>query len=225
MQQRIKTKQKANIWTAASEGNIERVKELIDSNRRLVNAKDANGYTPLHAAASWKHLQLLKYLLDNGGEVNIVDSDGDTPLHICEDKQCAELLLKHGADMEKKNKEGLSPVYTTLENEATEVTELLCARLNIPVPTLEDVREEVDYDTIPESKIEDLSKWIMEQVDDKNEADENAIKDMVTSYILKNLRVSDGERGDETAAATVASSAGRRSQDDDTAATSANASK
>ncbi|KAI9479256.1 hypothetical protein LPJ78_002676 [Coemansia sp. RSA 989] len=222
-QQRIKKKPTANIWTAASEGDIERVKELVGSDRKLVNAKDPNGYTPLHAAASWKHLQLLKYLLDNGGDVNIVDSDGDTPLHICEDKQCAELLLKHGADMERKNKEGLTPVHTTLENEATEVTELLCARLNIPVPTLEDAREEVDYDAIPESKIEDLSKWIMEQVDDKDETDESAIKDMVTSYILKNLRVSDGERGDETAAATVASSVGRRSQDDD--ATTANASK
>ena len=37
-----------------------------------------------HAAASWGHGELLRYLLENGGDANIGDSDGDTPLHVCE---------------------------------------------------------------------------------------------------------------------------------------------
>ncbi|KAJ2317839.1 hypothetical protein IWW52_002901 [Coemansia sp. RSA 2704] len=213
-------KKESNIWTAASEGNLARVKQILDGDEQQVNAKDENGYTPLHAASSWKHLELLEYLLDHGGEVDIVDSDGDTPLHICEDKACAQLLLDRGADATRKNHEGLTPVHTTLENEATEVTELLCERLEIPVPTLEDVREaeqpDVPSDAISESKLEDLSNWIMQQVDDKAGTDDEALKDMVTSYILKNLRIG-GERGDETAAATVASSIDRKSLDTDSA--------
>ncbi|KAJ2478283.1 hypothetical protein IWW56_003824, partial [Coemansia sp. RSA 2131] len=166
--------------------------------------------------------------------VNIVDSDGDTPLHICEDKECAELLLAHGADPAKKNYEGLTPVHTTLENEATEVTELLCETLKIPVPTLEDVRDaeniehvetEAPSDSISESKLEDLSKWIMEQVDDKNGTDEEVLKDMVTSYIMKNLRISGDDQGNDTVAATVASSVDRKSQDGDSVAVPADSSK
>ncbi|ORX68591.1 ankyrin, partial [Linderina pennispora] len=114
-----------NIWIAVSDDDIERVKQLVEADKTQVNAQDPNGYSPLHAAASWKRLELLKYLLENGGNVNIADADGDTPLHICEDKACAELLLEHGADPECKNSEGLTPVHTTLENEAIEVTELL----------------------------------------------------------------------------------------------------
>lgn len=37
-----------------------------------------------HAAASWSHIELLRFLLDNGGDVNIVDNEGDTPMHMCE---------------------------------------------------------------------------------------------------------------------------------------------
>ncbi|KAJ2162713.1 hypothetical protein GGF46_000438 [Coemansia sp. RSA 552] len=219
-------KQDNNIWTAASEGDIVFVKQAVEADKTKVDAKDKNGYTPLHAAASWGHTDLLRFLLDSGADVNITDSDGDTPLHMCEDKACAELLVARGADMEKRNHEGLTPVYTTLENEATAVTELLCSRLGIPVPTLDDGEEteqpsEMERagdsaDQVAESKkLEDLSNWIMQQVDDKSGADEEALKSMVTTYIMKNLRISGGEGKDDTVAATVASSTDRKSQDND----------
>ncbi len=36
-----------------------------------VNAQDENGYSCLHAAASYGHLDLLRYLVQRGGNVNI----------------------------------------------------------------------------------------------------------------------------------------------------------
>ncbi|KAJ2559732.1 hypothetical protein EV175_000198 [Coemansia sp. RSA 1933] len=220
----------SNIWIAASDGDLDRVKEIISADAQQVNAKDENGYTPLHAAASWKHIELLKYLIANGGNVNIVDADGDTPLHICEDVACAQTLLDNGADPSTENHEGLTPVHTTLENEATQVTQLLCDKLGIPVPTLSEVRHtehdstemdepgdggDGDGGDMAESKLENLSNWIMQQVDDKNENDEEALREMVTNYIMQNLRVSAGKKKDDTVAATVATSNDRRSQDND----------
>lgn len=36
-----------------------------------VNAQDENGYSCMHAAASYGHLDLLRYLVQRGGDVNI----------------------------------------------------------------------------------------------------------------------------------------------------------
>ncbi|KAI9503385.1 ankyrin repeat-containing domain protein, partial [Coemansia spiralis] len=98
-----------NIWVASSDGDLDRVKEIVEADKTKVNAKDENGYTALHAASSWKRLDVLNYLIENNGDVNITDCDGDTPLHICEDVECAQLLLDHGADPNAKNHEGLTP--------------------------------------------------------------------------------------------------------------------
>ncbi|KAJ2016709.1 hypothetical protein GGI06_003050, partial [Coemansia sp. S85] len=129
------------------------------------------------------------------------------------------LLLDNGANPEAENDEGLSPVHTTLENEATEVTELICAKLNIPVPVLQEVQEaeqvNIRDDNMSESKLEDLSNWIMQQVDDKGETDEEALRAMVTKYIMQNLRNSTDSNADDTVAATVATSTDIVSQDND----------
>ncbi|KAJ2207420.1 hypothetical protein IW139_005932, partial [Coemansia sp. RSA 353] len=90
---------------------------------------------------------------------------------------------------------------------------------------IEHVETEAPTDSISESKLEDLSKWIMEQVDDKNGTDEEALKDMVTSYIMKNLRISGDDQGNNTVAATVASSVDIKSQDGDSVAAPTDSSK
>jgi ankyrin repeat protein len=67
----------SNLWTAAGEGDLDRVKHLIEVEGTSPNAKDQNGYTAIHAAVSWAHPTLLRYLLSKGGDINIKDSDGE----------------------------------------------------------------------------------------------------------------------------------------------------
>ncbi len=68
----------ANIWVAASDGNLARVEELLASGLSP-NEKDENSYTPMHAAASYGHLAMLDFLIAHGGDINLTDNDGDTP--------------------------------------------------------------------------------------------------------------------------------------------------
>merc|ERR1712232_774779 len=75
-----------------------------------------NGYTPVHAAASWGRVELLRILLQRDpAAANVVDEDRDTPLHHVagaseletEDlRAVVELLLAHGADPSLENAEG-----------------------------------------------------------------------------------------------------------------------
>ncbi|KAG5362176.1 Ankyrin repeat-containing protein [Yarrowia sp. C11] len=100
----------SNIWVAASDGQLEAVKNLIENEGISPNAKDENGYTPVHAAASYGHLDLLRYLIDKGGDINVTDEDGDTALHTVEELEVAKKLVEEfKADFKAKNSEGQTP--------------------------------------------------------------------------------------------------------------------
>ncbi|ANB13000.1 hypothetical protein AWJ20_1278 [Sugiyamaella lignohabitans] len=84
-----------NIWIAASDNDIKAVKEYITSGAHTPADKDANGYTPIHAAASYGHIELLRYLINEaGGDINITDEDGDTPLHTVESVETAKFIIE-----------------------------------------------------------------------------------------------------------------------------------
>ncbi|KAG6957100.1 hypothetical protein JG687_00010199 [Phytophthora cactorum] len=106
-----------NVWTAASDGDVESVKAFLASGGD-VNAKDENGYTPLQAAVSYNHMELVVFLLASG------DNDMDTSLHRCETVECAKLLLDHGADLNARNSEGQTPYDIAIEDEHKELKTL-----------------------------------------------------------------------------------------------------
>jgi len=79
------------IMDAASRGDVDKVRKILKQKPDLVNAKDANGATPLHMAANplsrgfigalGNYPETVSLLLNSGAEVNAKDNDGSTPLH------------------------------------------------------------------------------------------------------------------------------------------------
>ncbi|DBA04763.1 TPA: hypothetical protein N0F65_004400 [Lagenidium giganteum] len=109
-----------NIWVAASDGNIDAVEQFLAVGVD-VNAKDEYGYTPLQAAVSYGHVELLRFLLDNGASVMMPDNDMETPLHHCETVECAKILLESGAELNARNAEGRTPLDSAIEEEHDEL--------------------------------------------------------------------------------------------------------
>lgn len=108
----------ANIWIAASDNSIKQVEDYINGGQFTANSKDPNGYTPIHAAASYGHIELLKLLIAKGGDINIQDNDGDTPLHHCEDLETAKLMVEQfKCDWKLKNGEGQTALEYKKEDE------------------------------------------------------------------------------------------------------------
>ncbi|KAF9450344.1 ankyrin [Macrolepiota fuliginosa MF-IS2] len=99
-----------NIWVAAGDGDLDRVKELVEQHNQSPNVPDDFTYTPMHAAASYGHRHILEYLIAHGGDVNLTDDEGDTPLYTVEDVETAQFLIQHGAILERRNNEGISPI-------------------------------------------------------------------------------------------------------------------
>jgi hypothetical protein len=90
--------------------------EFLDSGLTPESA-DRAGYTAIHAAASYAHLPLLRFLVrDRNGDINVQDVEGDTPLHMCELVDVArEMIQELGADVTIKNKEGLTAAEAVRE--------------------------------------------------------------------------------------------------------------
>lgn len=47
------------------------MREFLDEGGMDVNAQDEHGYSCMHAAASYGHVELLQYLVQRGGNINI----------------------------------------------------------------------------------------------------------------------------------------------------------
>ncbi|EGV64874.1 hypothetical protein PSN45_005226 [Yamadazyma tenuis] len=108
----------SNIWVAAADNQVAIVDDFLKSGQYTPNAKDPNGYTPIHAAASYGHIGLLRLLISKGGDINIQDNEGDTPLHHCEDVRTAKVLVKDlDCDWTIKNEDGLTALEYRIEDE------------------------------------------------------------------------------------------------------------
>jgi len=98
----------ANIWLAAGEGKLDNVKQFIEQDGVSPNALDDNAYSPLHAAASWNHPDILTYLVEKGGDINITDDDGETPLFVVENVGMARMVVELGGNPNHRNSEGMT---------------------------------------------------------------------------------------------------------------------
>jgi hypothetical protein len=74
-----------------------------------VNARDAQGLTPLHWAAAAGNATVAQALIEAGADVNATSPDGVTPLHVAAHmgrREVMSLLLAHGADPTARDRRG-----------------------------------------------------------------------------------------------------------------------
>lgn len=53
----------------------------VSANKKNINSKDKNGWTPLHCSAARGHLKCCRVLIDNGADVCAKNLDGASALH------------------------------------------------------------------------------------------------------------------------------------------------
>lgn len=188
----------ANIWVAAADNQADVVKAHLDSGNFTPDSKDPNGYTAIHAAASYGHIDLLKLLIQSGGNINIQDNEGDTPLHHVEDLKTATVMVEElGADYKKKNSEGQTAAeYIEEDGDFPELAQYLRSLVHdqphgsvladLPSPGNVDGHQ-IRY-TMTEDH-EDMSDERRKQLEEiaNSENPEEALRELVTAAVREGL--------------------------------------
>jgi ankyrin repeat protein len=102
-----------DIFQATRSGDLEKVKSLVAADPGAVNARDANGRTPLHWACRGGKLEMLDYLAEKGADVNARDRNGTAPLHwaaVSGSAPFVRLLLERRAEPSAADASGDTPL-------------------------------------------------------------------------------------------------------------------
>jgi ankyrin repeat protein len=118
------------IHEAAANGNLAEVKSHLQKGVD-VNAKNAQGATPLVSAAMNGHKDVAELLIAKGGDVKAKDKDGWTPLHWAVRKgqrDLVELFLAKGARVNAKGVNNMTPLHWATQEDDMDLAELLIVK-------------------------------------------------------------------------------------------------
>jgi len=106
--------------------DISRAQGLLGSDPQLVSARDAHlQETPLHIAARFGPVEMVDLLIRMKADVNATAYNGFTPLHVTEAKDIAALLIKAGADLNKRDNWGKTPLQKAAQGGLAPVVEAI----------------------------------------------------------------------------------------------------
>ena len=105
-----------SLFEAASLGDAQRVRQILDDQPELLAAYSHDGWTPLHLAAHFGQLQVVDLLLARGAEVDVRSTNdlANIPLHAAlagGSRASARRLVKQGADVNAVETGGYTPLH------------------------------------------------------------------------------------------------------------------
>ena len=119
---------------AAVKGDMKAIVVLFKISGKIVDTKDAEGSTPLHKASRKGHLDVVKFLIENGANVNAQTTFGGNmvPLHWASGKghlNVVKLLVENGANVDaqttSKYKGNMTPLHWASEGGHLNVAKFL----------------------------------------------------------------------------------------------------
>lgn len=111
------------IGIAAFWGAVDVAETLFRAGNLHINERSSiNGRAAIHIAAFRKHLEVVKWLVEHGADVNILDKCAEPPLYFADRDESGEItkyLIEHGADESKKKGNvktlGLKPMHAAIQ--------------------------------------------------------------------------------------------------------------
>jgi ankyrin repeat protein len=118
------------IFAAAIQGDMARIEELLAGDRSLVSALSPDGWTPLHLAAFFGKVDVVRLLLNKGAQVNARSTNAmeNMPLHAAaagRHVDVIKVLIDHGATVNARQHGGWTPLHAAGQNGDLETAKVL----------------------------------------------------------------------------------------------------
>lgn len=108
-------------------GDLNKIKELVGKNKELLNAKDDQGFRPLHIAVIEGYSEIVRYLVSSGADINGKGMYGFAAIHLSIKYNKADiikLLLNLKADPGIKTDRGNTPLHNAAYRGCVEIADL-----------------------------------------------------------------------------------------------------
>jgi ankyrin repeat protein len=126
-----------DIFEAAAVGDMDRVRDLLDTDPEEANAFAGDGFTPLAFAAFFGHVETVRLLLERGADVHATSrnamrlqalhaavADKPEPIVVA----LTTMLLAAGADPDARQHGGFTPLHAAAQNGHERVADLLLSQ-------------------------------------------------------------------------------------------------
>ena len=122
-----------NVWEASALGDVERLRIHLDAQPALLNTHSHDGWTPLHLASHFDHINAVQFLLQRGADVRARSTNplANEPIHAAlagRSLNVTRALLEAGADPNAVEHGGYAPLHQAAEPGDVPLIELLLAR-------------------------------------------------------------------------------------------------
>ena len=118
---------KMELFNYIRESKVTKVKEYLSLYAKPITVTDEHGYSPLHLAAMYEQMEIIKLLCDYS-DINATNSLGYSILHTSitqNNLQVVEYLLSRGASLEINSNDGWSCLHTAAQLGLYEVVQCL----------------------------------------------------------------------------------------------------
>ncbi|OXU29408.1 hypothetical protein TSAR_002204 [Trichomalopsis sarcophagae] len=127
-----------NLLQEVYNGNIERIKEIIEKDSVPIDSKWSD-YMLLRYALWREQKEIAKLLIEKGCRINkTTKSSSNTPLHIAvkqKDVEIVTILLNKGASVESRNHNGETPLHFAAKTRNDEIIDLILTKIDSTVNT------------------------------------------------------------------------------------------
>lgn len=140
-----------DAFETAALGDVARMRAALDAEPSAVTRFSSDGWTMLHLAAFFGHVDALRLLLERGAGANAVSVNGmrNTPLHAAlagpARLQAARLLVAAGADVDARQHGGYTALHSAAQHGSLELIDVLMGAGADPDQAAEDGRRAVDF--------------------------------------------------------------------------------